>query len=115
MGKSSTRKLERRKFLQEIVSTEGKFQVSFIFDGKLYTTSHQLTSFEVRHMKDLCIQHGDVAADQIIWKTAVKGIGMVAENLLAKAALEFIKTKYRPTVAAALPVEDIAIDEGKPE
>jgi hypothetical protein len=91
MGKASRIKKERNF----AGLTEGEFTVSFVFDNKLHHKRHQLTAFEIKHMKDLCTEHGDFAADQMIWRTAVKGIGVVAENIMAKAAQDYIKGHFK--------------------
>jgi hypothetical protein len=73
---------------------EGKWEVKFIFGGKLYTKSHQLSSSEVKHMKDLCVEFGDQAASQIIWRAAIKGVSMVSEALIATAGKDYVDKHY---------------------
>ena len=97
MGKASSRKNVAK--LQASNTNEGAVVVSFVFDGKLYTNRHQLTASEMKHMKDLCVEFGDSAADQMLWKVAIRGTGLVAENIMAKAALDYIKKHYKGPVA----------------
>jgi hypothetical protein len=74
---------------------EGKWSIKFVFDGKLYTKTHQLSSSEVKHMKNLCVQFGDEAAQQVIWRAAIKGVGTVSENIMAQAGLDYVKAHYK--------------------
>lgn len=73
---------------------EGKWTIRFVLGGKEYKRSHQLSQSEVKHMKDLCVEFGDVAAAQVVWKMAVKGVGMVSERLILEAAYDFVKNNY---------------------
>lgn len=79
-----------------ISANEGKWQIKFTFDGKEYVKTHQLTEFEVQHMKDLCKAHGDVAADQLIWRAAIAGLTLVTENVLAQAGQDYVKAHWKP-------------------
>lgn len=74
---------------------EGKWRISFVFDGQNYSRSHQLTESEIKHMKDLCAEFGDAAADQIIWRAAIKGVAMVSEALMSQAGLDYVKKEYK--------------------
>lgn len=87
--------MSKQRPAMKLPTNEGTIFVSFVFDGITYTNRHQLTASEMRHMKDLCRSHGDTAADQMIWKVAIRGTGMVAENIMAKAALAYIKKHYK--------------------
>jgi len=75
-------------------ATEGKWKITFVFDGVEYKKTHQLSQQEVKHMKDLCTEFGDVAADQIIWRAAIKGVGMVSEALIAQAGKDFVQKHH---------------------
>lgn len=77
---------------------EGKWKVKFTFDGKCYEKTHQLSAFEIQHMKELAAKFGDLAADQLIWKVAVKGIGVVSENVIAQAGLDYVKSHHVPHI-----------------
>jgi hypothetical protein len=110
MGKASNRKklgpLLANSQKMTIATNEGTIMVSFVFDGVQYSKKHQLTASEIHHMKQLCREHGDLAADQMIWKVAVRGMGLVAENIMAKAALDYIKKYYKgPAVVETLNLE----------
>lgn len=95
MGKASNRK-------KGINPNEGLVTVSFTFDGITHVNRHQLSAQEMKHMKELCVEYGDLAADQMVWKIAIRGMTMVAENIFAKAALMFIKKHYKgPIVTQA--------------
>lgn len=89
------------KSLNADAKDEGKWKVTFVFDGKTYTKTHQLSEFEVKHMKDLCVTHGDLAADQLIWRAAVKGVGMVSENVMAQAGLDYVASHHKRFVGEA--------------
>lgn len=91
MGRASNRKAQRAQLLQ----TEGTLKVSFIFDGKERSYVHQFKAAELQHMKELCATHGDAAANQAIWKMAVRYGGYFAENALARAALDYIAKHYK--------------------
>lgn len=91
MGRASNRKQQRAQLLQ----TEGTLKVSFIFDGKERSYVHQFKAEELRHMKELCAEHGDAAANQVVWKMAVRYGGYFAENALARAALDYIAKHYK--------------------
>ena len=94
MGKASTRKQTRRDKIA-ISQTEGTMTVSFVFDGKTYERQHQMKAGEVQHMKDLCREHGDAAADQVIWKMAVRYSGFFAENVVALAGKEYCDKHFK--------------------
>lgn len=79
-------------------ANEGRWQIKFTFDGKEYTKTHQLSEFEVRHMKDLCKEHGDLAADQLIWRAAIAGLTIVTENVLAQAGRDYVAGHWKPNV-----------------
>lgn len=112
MGKASREKRGREILQSTIKAQEGKFTVHFVFDGKVYERTHQLTGFEVSHMKTLCRNHGDQAADQLVWRTAVKGIGMVAENCMAKAAMDYIAShRVEPPIDMFKAVECTVYDD----
>lgn len=91
MGRASNRKAQRAQLLQ----TEGTLKVSFIFDGKERSYVHQFKAEELQHMKELCATHGDAAANQVVWKMAVRYGGYFAENALARAALDYIAKHYK--------------------
>lgn len=98
MPKIQTRHARRMKELRNtgVLSTdEGKWETKFVFDGKVYRKTHKLSPSEVKHMKDLCEQFGDEAAGQIIWRAAIKGIGVVAENTLAEAGRDYMRAHYK--------------------
>lgn len=78
-----------------LVPHEGKWVISFVFDGKVYKKSHQLSTSEIKHMKDLCREYGDEASQQIIWRAAIKGVGTVSENVMAQAGLDYVKAHYQ--------------------
>lgn len=112
MGKSRLAKKQRAANFLENSEAEGLFKCSFTFGGERYEYQHQLTRAEVVHMQELCKTHGDEAASQVVWRAAIRGIGMVAENILAKAALDYIK-KNHVVVALAEPdtPDDVAEDD----
>ena len=91
MGRASSRKAQRAQLLE----TEGTLKVSFVFDGKRREYVHQFKAEEVQHMKELCAEHGDAAADQVVWKMAVRYGGYFAENALARAALDYIGKHFK--------------------
>jgi hypothetical protein len=91
VGRASNRKAQRAQLHQ----TEGTLKVSFVFDGKERSYVHQFKAEELRHMKELCATHGDAAADQVVWKMAVRYGGYFAENALARAALDYIAKHYK--------------------
>lgn len=91
MGRASNRKQQRAQLL----NTEGTFKVSFVFDGKERSYVHQFNAAELQHMKDLCAEHGDAARDQVVWRGAVKVAGMLAENALARSALEYTAKHFK--------------------
>lgn len=102
--RDQTRHARRMKELANgnSLSEEGKWEIKFVFDGKLYKKTHRLSPSEVKHMKDLCEQFGDEAAGQIIWRAAIKGVGVVSENVMVEAALNYIKRNYKgPTGPAS--------------
>lgn len=84
----------RRSSKSKTSLPDGRFCCSFTFDGKEYGYTHQLTAGEVRHMKQLAKEFGDEAASQVAWRVPIRGIGMVAENIVAKAALDYIKKHH---------------------
>ncbi len=100
MGKASTRKQTRRDKLANS-QTEGTITVSFVFDGKYYGRQHQMRAGEIAHMKELCREHGDAAADQVIWKMAVRYSGFFAENVVALAGKEYCDRNYLGPKGAA--------------
>jgi len=91
MGRASSRKAQRAQLLE----TEGTLKVSFVFDGKRREYVHQFKAEELQHMKELCAEHGDAAADQVVWKMAVRYGSYFAENALARAALDYIGKHYK--------------------
>lgn len=91
MGRASNRKAQRAQLLE----TEGTLKVSFIFDGKRREHVHQFKAEELQHMKELCATHGDAAAEQVIWKMAVRYGGYFAENVIARSALEYVGKHYK--------------------
>lgn len=90
MGKASRKKAEAR--IQ--APNEGLISCSFVFDGKVYEKKHQMNAFELRHMKELLRTHGDEACQQLVWKGAIKVAAYSAESNLAKAALDYIKSRH---------------------
>ena len=104
-------------------SEEGLLSVQFSFDGKKYSRRHQLTIMEVQHMKQTLEEFGDAAREQLIWQMAVKFCGQFAENVLAQAALEYIKQYHKPkepvvvesTVFDPPPPKQLTMDEGLKE
>jgi len=91
VGRASSRKAQRAQLLE----TEGTLKVSFVFDGKRREYVHQFKAEELQHMKELCAEHGDAAADQVVWKMAVRYGSYFAENALARAALDYIGKHYK--------------------
>lgn len=83
------------KSLQE---PEGKWKMSFTLGGRTYTKSHVFNPGEIKHMKDLCIEFGDEAANQIIWRAAIKGIEIASQRLILEAAIDFIKLNTDHTI-----------------
>ena len=67
---------------------EGTITVSFVFDGQLYKKTHQMTEFEVNHMKLMCRENPE-AADSLIWKAAVNGAGLTAQSLILLAGKSY--------------------------
>jgi hypothetical protein len=99
VGKASRKKVIR---IQTQHPDEGKIKVSFTFDGVTYVNTHQMTGQELKHMKDLCVEFGDDAADQMIWKVAIRGMGLVGENIMAKAGLAYVKKHYKGPITTGL-------------
>ena len=91
MGKASNRKKDRIT----LTENEGALTVSFIFAGKLYKKTHQFTHSELEHMKTLCAEHGDAAANQVVWKMATRYGGYFAENVLAQAGSEYVAAHFK--------------------
>ena len=91
MGKASNRKKDRI----ELNENEGALVVSFIFAGKLYKKTHQFNNSELEHMKTLCAEHGDAAANQVVWKMATRYGGYFAENVLAQAGSEYVAAYFK--------------------
>lgn len=82
---------------------EGVFKVEFTFDGKKYARKHSLSPSEMKLMKDLCRDHGDQAADQIVWRAAVKGCSMLAEGVISQAGYEYQRDHFVPRMGTANP------------
>jgi len=78
--------------------TEGLLYVSFVFDGQIYRKQHQFAESEVALMKQHVVDHGDQAADTALFRSAIWYAGRAAENLIAKAALEYMKLHKIPLV-----------------
>ena len=97
-NKPETRHARRMRELREQLGgseDEGKWKITFVFDGKLYTRTHRLSAGEIKHMKDLCVQFGDEASGQIVWRAAIKGVGVVSENVMADAGKDFVAKHYK--------------------
>lgn len=94
MGKASSKKQTRRDKIAHS-QIEGTLEVSFLFDGKTYYRQHQLTAREIAHMKELCRDHGEAAADQVVWKMAVRYSGFFAENVVALAGKEYCDANFK--------------------
>jgi len=96
-NKPETRHARRMRELAQNKSSEdeGKWVITFVFDGKKYKKQHRLSQSEIKHMKELCVQFGDEAAGQIIWRAAIKGVGVVSENMLAHAGQEYVALHYK--------------------
>lgn len=108
MAKQMTRHARRMLQLQQgrvtvqDAAKEGKWEIKFVFDGYLYTKTHQFSTQELKHMKDLCREFGDIASQQVIWRAAFKGVSLVSEELIARAGLDYVKQHYKgPTGPAA--------------
>lgn len=91
MGRASSRK---RATLAE-KQNEGTLEVSFSFDGRKYTRRHQFNAQELSTMKELLKEHGDLAADMSLWRLSTNMSGMFAENVLARAASDYIGRNYK--------------------
>ena len=114
MGRSSSKKRNVRSESERLLPNEGTLTVSFIFGGKQFLRQHQCSASEIKHMKDLCREHGDEAADQLIWKLNVRGSGKFAESVVAEAALDYVRKNWKPP-AVMIPSVDHdmqAKDEG---
>jgi hypothetical protein len=90
MGKISKR-IQRR----QAANPEGRITVTFTFDGMTHQREHFLTQDEVAHMKQLCKDHGEIAADQIVWRQAVRYAGYFAENVLAVAGQSYVLKHHK--------------------
>lgn len=101
MGKASNRR-KQSKLLANTLE-EGKLVVYFTFDGKEYKRQHSLTAFEIRKMKEHLHQVGDQAANELVWKMAIKCAGVFAENVLAQSALDYLKVHKIPKEGHGLP------------
>lgn len=107
MGRASSRKHFRNQQLEKLLPNEGTLEVSFVFGGKKFTRKHQATASEIKHMKDLCRNHGDEAANQMIWKVNVRGASLFAENVVAEAAMDYVKKNWKPkAVETVEPTKD---------
>lgn len=104
MGRASSRKALLRASKETLRPDEGKLFVSFVFGGKIFTRTHQSTASELKHMRDLCKEYGDEAADQLIWKVHVKGARDFAAAVVAEAALEYIRKNHKPKVVVENPL-----------
>lgn len=106
MGKSSNRKLtlEDKK---QLASREGELVVSFVFDGRLHTRTHQFNAGEIARMKEMCVTHGDEAADQVLWRMAVRNSGWFAENVLAVAGKAYVLKHHKNAPAEAAKMKTV--------
>jgi hypothetical protein len=88
--------------VQAAEGDEGKFSVHFVFDGIHYTREHSCTAFEVQHMKELAKEHGDLAADQLVWKMMAKGASLVSEALIGQAGNDYVQKHFVPKMGTAI-------------
>lgn len=95
-----------RKRVHANPQNEGLIYVTFQFDGIKYENKHQLTASELRHMKQLCKDFGEEASGQAVWLAAIRGTGMVAENILAKAGRDYIK-RHHVTAKSSISTETL--------
>lgn len=84
---------------------EGLLYVSFVFDGQVYRKQHQFDAAEIELMKQHVLDHGDQAADTALFRSAIWYAGRAAENLIAKAALEYMKLHKIPLVSETADVD----------
>lgn len=98
MGKQRRNRALRAADKDVIAQAEGELRVSFVFDGQVHVRTHQMNAGEIQHMKDLCRDHGDAAAEQLIWRQAVRNSGWFAENVLAVAGQAYVLKHHRPVV-----------------
>lgn len=96
-------------------SKEGVISVQFNFDGKRYIKTHQLTIWEVKHMKELMAEHGEEARGQAIFNAAIGFCKIFAENVIATAALEYIKLHHTPKTAEGKPAPTVFDPPANPE
>lgn len=106
MGRSSNRK-QASKLLANTLE-EGKLVVSFTFDGRIYQRQHSLTAFEIKKMKEHLNLVGDQAANEMVWKMAIKCAGVFGENVLAQSALDYLKVHKIPKEGHGQQVEESA-------
>lgn len=98
MGRASRKKvhLNKAKLEQSLaVQSEGTIRVSFVFAGKMYAHSHQLSGSELKNMKQMLEDHGDDAAQQMVWRMCFKNAAIMAENVTAQAARDYIATHFK--------------------
>lgn len=87
--------------------TEGLIFVSFNFDGRRHTSSHTLSVYEVKQLKEHLTAVGEAACASVVSKTAIQNTAILAENVLAKAFLAFIKKYHKvnpPTMEDAIDI-----------
>ena len=87
--------------------TEGLIFVAFHFAGKRYTQTHTLSDYELRQLKDHLKNVGEAASSSVVSKTAIQNTAILAENVLARAFLDYIQKFHRveaPTMEEAVEV-----------
>jgi len=94
VGKASRLRAEQKRFRlsdhEQLAQAEGELVVSFIFDGQVHKRTHQFNAQEIARLKEMCVEAGDAAADQVLWRLAVRNAGWFAENVLAVAGKAYV-------------------------
>ena len=87
--------------IPKLLPKEGLIHVSFNFDGKRFAKSHQLSEYELKLLKTMLAEYGQETHKSVTSKAAIKNTAILAENVLAVAFLEFIKTHHKIVDAVA--------------
>jgi len=115
MGKQSRNRANRAADKDVIAKSEGELRVSFVFDGQVHIRTHQMNAGEIAHMKELCVNFGDEAAEQLIWRQAVRNSGWFAENVLAVAGQAYVLKHHKPKELPPLTVFGRSAQEQLPD
>lgn len=115
MGKQSRNRAARAVDKDILAQAEGELRVSFVFDGQLHVRTHHMNAGEIAHMKELCESNGDEAAEQLIWRQAVRNSGWFAENVLAVAGKAYVLKHHKPSVQEVPTIPATVFDCAKEE